>query len=41
MTIDDKYTQLFKLNKGFSSTITVVVCVTTFESCGSLSENFL
>jgi len=42
--VDDKYTQLFKPMTKFPSTITVLVklvCVTTFDSYLSWSENFL
>ena len=39
--VDDKYTQLFKPNEKFSSKITVFVCMTTSDSYGSSSENFL
>jgi len=40
--VDDKFPKLFKPPmKQFSSKITVLVCVTTFEGYGSSSDNIL
>jgi len=40
-TVVNEYTKLCKPNEKFLIKITVLVCMATTESYGSLSENFL